>query len=73
MRRGRSVIDEILAQPIRSAVVMTHGRLMALILRSFDPQFGFQEWAALSNPDVYRLAIEAGQVQIMRTWNPMAC
>lgn len=68
MRRGRRVIDGILSRSIRSSVVMTHGRLMTLILRSFDSQFGFQHWAALSNPDVYRLEMDVDRVQIIRTW-----
>jgi 2,3-bisphosphoglycerate-dependent phosphoglycerate mutase len=72
LHRGRRVIDGILERPIRSAVVMTHGRLMTLILRSFDPQFGFQTWAALSNPDVYSIACEAPSVHISRAWPPVS-
>ena len=33
MARGRATIDALLARPVRSLVVVTHGNLMTLILR----------------------------------------
>src|SRR5262245_53006960 len=70
MVRGRAVIDALLARPERTPIVVTHGNLIALILRSFDPQFGFQTWECLSNPDVYRIAVQDVHVAISRTWTP---
>lgn len=32
---------------------MTHGNLMALILKYFDDHYGFEEWKNLTNPDLY--------------------
>lgn len=68
MARGRAAIDVLLARPERAAAVVTHGNLMTLILRSFEPQFGFQTWERLSNPDVYCLAVQGEGVESSRTW-----
>jgi 2,3-bisphosphoglycerate-dependent phosphoglycerate mutase len=70
MARGRAAIEALLARPQRALVVVTHGNLMTLILRSFAPRFGFQTWECLSNPDVYCLAVRGERVEISRTWVP---
>ena len=70
MARGRAAIDALLARPARTLVVVTHGNLMTLILRSFAPQFGFRTWECLSNPDVYGIAVHEERVEISRTWAP---
>ncbi len=66
MTRGRATIDGIVARETRVAVVVTHGNLMALILRSFDSRYGFETWAGLSNPDVYRITVQGGGADIAR-------
>jgi 2,3-bisphosphoglycerate-dependent phosphoglycerate mutase len=71
MARGRAAIDAILARPERTPVVVTHGNLMTLILRSFDTRYDFQTWERLSNPDVYCLAVQREDVDISRMWNPL--
>jgi 2,3-bisphosphoglycerate-dependent phosphoglycerate mutase len=70
MARGRAAVDALLTRPVRVLVVVTHGNLMTLILRSFETQFGFQAWERLSNPDVYCLEVEAERVRVTRTWVP---
>lgn len=70
MARGREAVNAILRRPVRVVVVVTHGNLMILILQSFQPQFGFQVWEHLSNPDVYCLEVEAERVRVTRTWVP---
>jgi 2,3-bisphosphoglycerate-dependent phosphoglycerate mutase len=68
MARGREAIDALLARPERVPVVVTHGNLMTLILRSFEPQFGFQTWERLSNPDIYCLTVRGDSVELARLW-----
>ncbi len=59
--RGRRVVDDVVARHAGGRVVLsTHGNLLALILGSFDPAFGFDAWRALSFPDVHRLAFRDG-------------
>jgi 2,3-bisphosphoglycerate-dependent phosphoglycerate mutase len=67
--RGRAAIDHILAQPQQVSVVATHGNMMTLILRSFDPSFGFSTWETLSNPDVFSLVKRGKEIVISRVWD----
>lgn len=50
-------------------VLVTHGNLMALLLRSHDEQFGFEKWQALTNPDVYVMRVEGEDTAVERLWN----
>lgn len=63
MRRGCAVLSEVLEHPDRVTVVITHGNLLTLLLKSLDRTVGFAEWERMSNPDVYRVDYqEAGAV-----------
>ncbi|MDR6290413.1 MULTISPECIES: histidine phosphatase family protein [Inquilinus] len=66
MARGRAAVDAAAADAGGPVAVVTHGNLLALILHSFDGRSGFDTWAGLTNPDVYRID-PAGQVQ--RWWS----
>lgn len=66
MERVYKVVDEL---PDRSkTVLVTHGNLMTLLLRCFDERVGFQEWQALTNPDVYRVHVTDKGAQVERIW-----
>ncbi|QSO45649.1 histidine phosphatase family protein [Alicyclobacillus mengziensis] len=68
MRRAIQVVNEALAGNHRNVVLVTHGNLMTLLLRHFDERFGFQEWAALTNPDVYRVTVDGSETTVERVW-----
>lgn len=53
MNRGVAAIHDVMQQAGDQAVIVTHGNLMTLILKSFDDRFGFAEWSNLQNPDLY--------------------
>lgn len=55
MQRAVAVITDIQRHAAQSTLLVTHGNLMALLLKHFDNSIGFAEWRALSNPDVYRV------------------
>ncbi len=66
MERVCNVVDEL---PDGSKVILvTHGNLMTLLLRCYDERIGFQEWQALTNPDVYRVQLTDDDVQWERIW-----
>jgi 2,3-bisphosphoglycerate-dependent phosphoglycerate mutase len=70
MERVCKVADEL---PDGSkTVLVTHGNLMTLLLRCYDERIGFQEWQALTNPDVYRVHITNGSAQVERIWKEEA-
>lgn len=50
LRRAVEVVQEVLDNGPDLISFVTHGNLMTLL---FDPRIGFNEWAKLSNPDVY--------------------
>lgn len=58
----------VLAEAPGNAVLVTHGNMMGLLLKKFEEAYGFEEWKALSNPDVYVLSIEGEEGTIKRMW-----
>jgi 2,3-bisphosphoglycerate-dependent phosphoglycerate mutase len=64
MQRGVAVIDGIAGAS--RPMVVTHGNLMAMLLRSFDPSVGFEHWSRLTNPDVYQVTFGAGAPAVRR-------
>jgi 2,3-bisphosphoglycerate-dependent phosphoglycerate mutase len=66
--RGISAVRAALASGKR-CVLVTHGNLLALILRSFDPTAGFDLWSKLSNPDAFLLEVhDEGPGSFSRVW-----
>lgn len=53
MMRGVSVVNQAMQQTTDTVVIVTHGNLMALILKHFNERVGYAEWENLQNPDVY--------------------
>lgn len=49
-------------------VLVSHGNLLALLLNHFKPNFGFEEWRQMSNPDVFLLRIGEDSVDVRRVW-----
>lgn len=58
LRRAWAALDEVLGGGHALPLVATHGNLMALVLHSVDPAFGYEGWTSLTNPDVYLLREE---------------
>ena len=65
MARASAAIGAALAHPASATVVACHGNLSTLILRHFDGRAGFEEWRAMTNPDVFRIV--AGRPE--RIWS----
>lgn len=63
MARGMEVIRNA---PDRS-ILVTHGNLLGLLLKKMDNSYGYKEWQELSNPDVYEIDTDEGQIK--RIWN----
>lgn len=76
--RALSCIADHLFSGKRNIAFVTHGHVMSLILRNYNPAFGYESWERLTYPDVYRLRFhdtwhydgriwrEAGQTQMRR-------
>ena len=67
--RGMSVVREALVSTRRCALV-THGNMLALILKWADATVGFESWSGLSNPDVFVLHADGyGAKGFRRVWD----
>jgi 2,3-bisphosphoglycerate-dependent phosphoglycerate mutase len=67
--RGIAAIRDVLITSENPTVVVTHGRLMILILKHFDSKYGFDEWKTLTAPDVFELTLVDSETTIRRIWN----
>jgi 2,3-bisphosphoglycerate-dependent phosphoglycerate mutase len=59
--RAVAAMAEIAAAGLRLPVVASHGNLISSVLRSMDPEFGFEEWRSLRNPDLFEIEMDAGR------------
>ena len=66
--RAIAAINEALLLYTDPIVVVTHGRLLTLILKHFDSKYGFEEWQNLTTPDVFRIVIKENKSQVDRIW-----
>ena len=53
------------AVPGQSLLVSSHGNAIALFLNSLDPAFGWPEWQAMGNPDLFRTRLDGPR------WEPV--
>jgi 2,3-bisphosphoglycerate-dependent phosphoglycerate mutase len=67
-KRGGAAVEDAVRLGSLPAVLVTHGNLLALILRRFDGSFGFREWERLTNPDIFRLSLRDGRAVVERIW-----
>ncbi|RXI98612.1 histidine phosphatase family protein [Anaerobacillus alkaliphilus] len=64
IKRIVSVVEDIFLSEEENTIIVTHGNLLSLFLHHIDETFGFDEWKALSNPDVF--LVREGEVEIQR-------
>jgi 2,3-bisphosphoglycerate-dependent phosphoglycerate mutase len=53
---------------IERCAVVTHGNLLALILKWVDETVGYECWAQLSNPDLFVIQLDRAQRSFRRAW-----
>lgn len=66
--RAIAAVNDALLSYKDSVAVVTHGRLLTLILKRFDSNYGFEEWQNLTTPDVFRVVIKENEYQVDRIW-----
>jgi len=44
----------------RNILVSSHGNAIGLYLNSLDPSFGFDDWASIRNPDLFKIVYQNG-------------
>lgn len=68
MGRAAAVMNDVLQSEYDHIVIVSHGNLISLLLHYYDPRIGFDEWASLTNPDVYHLSFHYETPAIRRIW-----
>ena len=66
--RAIEAVNDALLSDTDPIVMVTHGRLLTLILKHFDSKYGFEEWQNLTTPDVFRIVIKDNESQVERIW-----
>lgn len=68
MERVLKVVDEQKKVEEEEIVLVTHGNLLALLLKQYLPSFGYKDWETLSNPDVYLIETDQETTTVKRLW-----
>jgi 2,3-bisphosphoglycerate-dependent phosphoglycerate mutase len=68
--RAVAALADIAAAGHRLPAVISHGNLIASVLRSMDAGFGFAQWRDLRNPDLFEVELDAGQPVRFVRFNP---
>ncbi|ASN05566.1 histidine phosphatase family protein [Virgibacillus necropolis] len=53
---------------MNNVIIVSHGNLLSLMLKSFDQTIGFDEWKNLNNPDVYLIESNGDKHSITCLW-----
>ena len=64
--RALAALNEIAQRGHRLPVVASHGNLIAVVLRSSDPTFGFDEWRVLRNSELFKLTFSTAGLTACR-------
>jgi len=67
-QRITELVEELKQCSHMTAAIVTHGNIMSLLLNHYRPDFGFDEWRQLSNPDVFEIAFSNEQAVVNRIW-----
>lgn len=68
MARAIAALDTARRRAHGPVAIVTHGNLLALLLRQIDGRCGFPEWERFTNPDVYRITASHVPQPIERLW-----
>ena len=63
-----SLIEELKISDSETIALVSHGYLSTMLLHSISPDFGFDEWQQLTNPDVFVIEMDASGRRFKRVW-----
>lgn len=70
LQRARQILDAVLEdEENTTTVLVTHGNLLAILLKEFQSDIGFSQWKEFTNPDIYLVqSIDKKQFIVERIW-----
>ena len=69
LARVRETLSDAWTDPVRCTVLVGHGKLFSVLLSDLSGRPATDIWRQLTNPDVFALCRDTGQVDIERLWN----
>jgi 2,3-bisphosphoglycerate-dependent phosphoglycerate mutase len=72
MNRIVRVVEEVIHSGSEDTVIVSHGNIIALLLKHYNRDFDFECWKNLSNPDVFQINFTEGNVRFSRIWEKRA-
>jgi 2,3-bisphosphoglycerate-dependent phosphoglycerate mutase len=67
-QRVESLIEDVKKMKEEHIVLVSHGNLITLLLKLFDENYGFSEWKAMSNPDIFMVQLTDEKPSVSRIW-----
>lgn len=69
-KRIVQIIEEIFRGDDERIVVVSHGNLISLFLQTINPNFSFENWSEITNPDVFLITLDfdTDQLGYERVW-----
>ena len=68
-QRVTDLVEELLQSDQQTFAIITHRLTMMVLLNHYDPNFGFEQGLAITNPDIYALSIANRNVEVKRIWD----
>lgn len=60
--RVRRAVEEVSRRDaLKTLLAASHGNAIALYINSIDSEFGYDDWAAMRSPDMFRVLIRGGK------------
>ncbi|WP_099158296.1 histidine phosphatase family protein [Virgibacillus ndiopensis] len=70
IKRVSNVLDDIFNNDsLTNVILVSHGNLIALLLKQYDDTFGFNKWKNLRNPDIYLVQIDNNEQIVQCLWD----
>jgi 2,3-bisphosphoglycerate-dependent phosphoglycerate mutase len=66
--RIMALVEEIMNDEAENIALVSHGNLTTLLLRAFNESYGFNEWQAMTNPDVFVIKLTGNNRIVERIW-----
>ncbi|WP_077621801.1 histidine phosphatase family protein [Sediminibacillus massiliensis] len=67
--RSLELINEVMADNnCENVAIVTHGNLLAILLKEFQADIGFTHWKGFTNPDIFLVQKVGGESIVERIW-----
>ncbi|WP_407272793.1 histidine phosphatase family protein [Radiobacillus sp. PE A8.2] len=67
--RANEVVQEAISDTNNETIaIVTHGNLLAIMLKQFGDDVGFKDWMQLSNPDLFVIEIAGENCTVNHLW-----